>query len=190
MNGKILPIALAISLILNVFIIGAAVGAIGARARFMPHRPPPEAMMGGRGGGGGGPIMRAADDLPTDVATAYRQQMRAVAEASRPTLQEAREARQEAADAFAKPTFDKPAALAALAKSRADETAAREKLETAVVEFATNLPQDQRQLLSRALRQPARGGPGGRRGGPGLGGRGFGPGGPPYPGGPQDGEPR
>jgi uncharacterized membrane protein len=181
MNGKILPIALAVSLLVNVFIIGAAVGVVGARARFMPHSPPPGAMMGG---GGGGPIMRAADDLPADVATAYRQQMRAVAESSRTTLQDARQARQEAADAFSKPTFDKPAALAALAKSRAGETAAREKLETAVVEFAANLPQDQRQLLSRALRQPPRGGPGGRRGGPGLGGRDFGPGGP------RDGEPR
>jgi uncharacterized membrane protein len=142
--------------------------------------------MAGGGGGGGGPIMRAADDLPADVQTAYRQRMRAEAEASRPLLQDARAARQAAADAFSQETFDKSAALAALAKSRAGETAAREKLETAVVEFAANLPRDQRQQLSRALRQPPRGGPGGRRGGPGIGG----PGGPPFAGGPQDGPPR
>src|SRR4051794_14254619 len=105
MNGKILPIALAVSLTVNVFVIGAAVGAIGARARFMPHRPPPGAMMGGGGGGGGGgPIMRVADDLPSDVATAYRQRIRTEAEASRPLLQDARAARQAAADAFSQPT--------------------------------------------------------------------------------------
>jgi uncharacterized membrane protein len=183
MNGKILPIALAVSLMVNVFVVGAAVGAIGARARLLPHRPPPGAAMGG---GGGGPIMRAADDLPADVASAYRQTMRAQAEASRPLMQDARAARQEAADAFSQATFDKQAALAALARSRAGETSAREKMETAVVEFAANLPQDQRRMLSRALRQPPRGGPGGRRGGgPGMGGPGMG-----GPGGPPDGPPR
>jgi uncharacterized membrane protein len=125
----------------------------------------------------GNPIMRAGDQLPPAVQAAYRQRMRAEAEASRPTLQEARAARQQAADAFAQPTFDKPAALAALAKARADETAARENLETAVVEFAATLPLDQRSQLSRALRQPRPGG-GRRGGGPGMGG-GPGPGGPP-----------
>jgi uncharacterized membrane protein len=187
MNGKILPIALAVSLTVNVFVIGAAVGALGARARFMPHRPPPGAAMGG---GGGGPIMRAADELPADVATAYRQRMRTEAEASRPMLQEARAARQAAAEAFAQPTFDKQAALTALAKSRAGETGARERLETAVVEFAADLPQDQRRVLSRALRQPGRGGPGGRRGGPGMGGPGRGGPGGPFPDSPPEGEPR
>ncbi|HET9159628.1 MAG TPA: periplasmic heavy metal sensor [Caulobacteraceae bacterium] len=179
MNGKILPIALAISLTLNVFIVGAAVGAFGARARFTPMRPPPARAMVGN------PVLRVADQLPPDVANAYRQRIRAELDASRPLQQEARSARQQASDTFAQDKFDKPAALAALAKARTNEVAAREKLETTIVDFAADLPQDQRQVLSRALRPPRPGGPGRRSG---MGGPPGGPDAPGFGGGPPQGD--
>lgn len=178
MNNRWLAIGLAISLILNVFIVGALAGAVGQRMRMdRPHRPP---MMPA-----GNPLMRAGAGLPEDVREAYFKRMREEGAASRPYMQEARAARAEAADVFAAPTFDKAAAAAALAKSRAAETAARERLEAAVVDFAAALPPEQRQELAQGLRQPPRptGGRGGRRagfeggrdgfGGPGM--RGDGP---------------
>lgn len=171
MNNRWLAIGLAISLIINVFIVGTVVGAFGQRAR-MEHRIPPRPQ-----GVAMNPLMRAGDALPEDVRERYRQRMREEGVASRPFIEQARAARLEAADAFAAPQFDKAAAQAALAKSRAAETAAREKLETGVVEFAAELPADQRQALAQGLRQPPRmpGGPrGGRRGG--MGGPGFGDG--------------
>jgi uncharacterized membrane protein len=174
--NRALTIALAISLTLNVFIVGAAVGAYGARARFSPDRPPAR---------DGNPLMRAAEQLPPDVAGAYRTRMRAEGAAAQPLLREAREARREAAEMFAQPTFDKAAAATALARARTAETAAREKLETAIVDFAAALPADQRRVLGMGIRQPPRGpgGPGGRRGG-----RGQGMGPPPFEGGPPMGE--
>jgi uncharacterized membrane protein len=176
--NRALTIALAISLTLNVFIIGAAVGAYGARARLSPDRPPAP---------NGNPLMRAAERLPPDVAAAYRVRMRAEGAAAQPLLREAREARRDAAEVFAQPTFDKAAAATALAKARTAETAAREKLETAIVDFAGALPADQRRVLGMGIRQPPRG-PGGRRGGPdGRGGRErMGP--PPFEGGPPMGD--
>jgi len=178
--NRTLTIALAVSLTLNVFIVGAVVGAYGQRARFDGHGPPP------RGAGGGNPIMRAAERLPPDVAAAYRTRMRAEGTAAQPLLQEARQARRDASEAFAQPTFDKAAALAALAKARTAETTAREKLETAVVDFAAALPVDQRREIGMGIRQPPRGpgGPGGGR----RGGRGPGMGPPPFEGGPPRGD--
>lgn len=170
MNNKIIPIALAVSLTVNVFVAGAVVGALGQHARIDPQRPGP----------GGNPLMRAADQLPEPVRMAYRQQLRAQAQAAQPLAQVARAARLEAAQVFAQPSFDKAAAVAALAKSRAAETAVREKLEAAVVDFAAGLPADQRRQLGAALGQPPRGGRGGR-GGPGGGRMGGGMGGGPPP---------
>jgi uncharacterized membrane protein len=164
--NRALTIALAVSLTLNVFIVGAAVGVYVARPQFRPDGRPP--------GPGGNPMMNAAERLPPDVAVAYRTRMRVEGATAQPLLQEARQARREAAEAFAQPTFDKAAATAALARARTAETAAREKLETAVVDFAAALPADQRRVLGAGIRQPPRGpGGGGRRGGRG------GPGGPP-----------
>lgn len=172
--NRALTIALAVSLTLNVFIVGAVVGAYGARGR--PDRPPMP---------GGNPIMRAAEGLPPDVAGAYRARMRAEGSGAQPLLQQARQARREASEAFGQPTFDKAAAMAALARARTAETAAREKLETAVVDFAAALPVDQRRQIGAGLRQGPRGpGGGGRRGGRG----GPGMGGPPFEGGPPGGD--
>jgi uncharacterized membrane protein len=183
MNNKGLTIALAVSLTLNVFVLGAMAGALGTRARMEPRRPPPA----------GAPLMRVGEQLPPDVRQAFRERLRAEGQAAQPLLQQSRAARMEAARAFNEPTFDRAAAIAALARSREAETAAREKLDTAIVDFAAGLPVDQRSQLGQALRQPPRGGPGGRggrvgRGGPGMGGPGMDRG-RPFDGGPPQGPP-
>jgi uncharacterized membrane protein len=177
MSGAGWKIALAASLTLNVFVVGAVAGAIGMRARMEAPRPAPL----------GNPLMRAGDQLSPTQQQAYRARLRAEGATTRPLLQEARQARLDAANLFSQPQFDPAAAAAALAKARTADTAAREKLEGAVVDFATTLGPDERSKLAQGLRQPPRrpGGIGGRRGGGGPGGPGFGPvDGPPPEGGP------
>lgn len=155
MSSRGLKIALAVSLVLNVFVVGAVAGAIGMRARLDPRRPPPAAMAGN-------PLMRGAEALPEDKRDAFRARLRAEGSASRPMLIESRRARAEAARLFAEPQFDAAAATAALAKARTSELAARERMDAVVVDFAKTLSVEERRELAKGLRGPGRGGRGER----------------------------
>ena len=174
MNGKGLAIALAASLALNIFVLGAVAGAYGTRVRTEQQRAAP----------GGNPMMRAGDRLPEGPREAYRLRLREQSQATQPLLREAREARMDAARALAADKFDAAAVTAAFARARTADLQARERLEASVVQFAAGLSTDERRALAQGLRQPprggrggpdGRGGPGGRRGPPGMGGPGMGP---------------
>ena len=155
MSSRSLKIALAASVTLNVFVLGAVFGAVGARVRIDPQRPP----------AAGNPLMRAGDHLEPAHREAFRARLRAEGQASRPVFEEGRSARREAAQIFAQQQFDPQAASAALARARQAEFTARERLDAAVIDFAAGLPQEQRRLLAEGLRQPPRGGRGRRGGG-------------------------
>ncbi len=170
MGGR-LKLVLVASLVLNVFLVGAVAGAIIVRGRLaqMAAPPPPRQPAG---------LMRGLQALAPDDRMAFRRAMRDRAATVEPILREARAARLQAVDEFARPTFDRAAALAALARAREAEGRARAQLEEGVVAFASGLPADKREALGLALR---RGGPMmgmGRRGGPGAH---EGPGSPPPP---------
>lgn len=178
MSGSTLKVALAASLALNIFVLGAVAGAYGTRMRAEQQRVAP----------GGNPLMRAGDQLPEGQREAFRQRLRQQGQLTQPLSREAREARLEAARALGASDFDAAAVSAAFVRARVADIQAREKLETAVVEFAAGLAPAERRRLAEGLRQPpraGRGGPGGRGGvgGPGGGRRGpagMGPGfGPP-----------
>ncbi|CAN5339043.1 hypothetical protein BH11PSE2_BH11PSE2_06490 [soil metagenome] len=181
MSGNGWKIALAISLAVNVFGVGALVGAMGKQATQDPRRAPPPI---------GNPLMRAGDQLSPEQQQAFRAMMRARAQTAQPLLREARQDRLDAAKLFGASEFDKTAASAALAKARTADFTARQDLEAAVVDFAATLNVEDRKKLAQGLREPPRGpggmgGRGGRRGmrggmgGPPLDGRpdgrGFGP---------------
>jgi len=171
-------IALVISLVTNIFIVGAVAGAFGARVRDQQQ------MRGGRSPGvvGGNPMMRAGDRLPEAERMAFREAVRRQGGPAQPYLREAREGRLEAARVLAADPYDRAAALAAFARARTADMKARESLETAVVEFAAGLGADNRRALAQGLREPPRGGRGGGRGRGGPGGPGDGPGFGPPPG--------
>jgi uncharacterized membrane protein len=168
MNALWVKIALAVSLALNLFIIGTVVGAGFQRHRAVEMRGAPAP---------GNPMMRAGDSLPPPERQAYRMHLRQAALANQPLLAANRAARDKVADAFSAPNFDVTAAQAALAASRDAENTARTQLENALVDFAKTLPADQRKMLAEGLRQPppGRGGGFGGRGGH-RGGMGRGPG--------------
>lgn len=170
MNAPWIKIALACSLAVNLFMVGAVAGAAFQRHRTVEMRGGPVQ--------GGNPLMRVGESLPDAQRQAFRTQMRQAGLANRPLLETNRAARDKVAEVFAAPTFDAAAASAALAASREAETAARAQLEGAVVQFAQGLSVEDRKILAEGLRRaPGRGGRGGHGGGHGDGpGR---PGGPP-----------
>jgi len=162
MTSRGLKIALAISLALNVFAVGAVVG-----AGYMRHRlvEPPR-------GERGPPLMRVGERLPEAKRAAFRARMRQEGMTARPLMREAREARREAIALFGQPQFDAAAASAALARARQAEFTARGRFETAMTEFATTLTPQERAELAKSIRSDGRGrGGGDGRRGPGGDGR-------------------
>jgi uncharacterized membrane protein len=138
-----LKVLLVVSLVFNVFLVGAVAGAMVVRHRLAEIAPPP----GQRAGG----LMRGLWALEPADRDAFRQAMRGRATNAEPLLRAARKARREAADEFAKPTFNQAAALAALTRARTAETAARAQLEEGVVGFAAGLPAGKREALGQSL---------------------------------------
>ena len=182
MSQRTLSIALIVSLVVNVFVIGAVIGAFGMRMRYEEQRrEPPRA-----------PLMRMSEQLPEDVRNRYMAVMRAQGQANRPKMEQVRQARADAMKAFAAEPYDPKAAADALARARALEMETRAAVETTVVEFAKELKPEERKIIGQSLRGGPRGMGGGRRDGPGRDGRrdgrplddraGFGPpDGPPSP---------
>lgn len=168
MSRRALLIALFVSLAVNIFAVGALVGAavIGPRG----HRGPDFAQGGpprGRGPGGGAFAGSAA--LAPEHREAWRTALREQQAAAGPKLREARQAREQAWRALGREPVDAQAVLGALQRSRALEGEARADIDRRIVEFAGALPADERGRLAAVLAEPRRGGggPSGRRGPPG-----------------------
>jgi len=142
MNDLSLKRWLIVSLVINVFVVGAVAG--GAARWWLAERSvaaaePP------RG------LRHAADDLAAEQRRSFllglRNARRAVAE----PLQTAREGRQEVLRLMREPRFEAEAVAQTLARTRAADIAARERFEAAVVDFASTLSPADRQKLADGL---------------------------------------
>ena len=142
MNDLSLKRWLIVSLVVNVFVLGAVAG--GAVRWWLAERSvaaaePP------RG------LRHAADDLAAEQRRSFllglRNARRAVAE----PLQTAREGRQEVLRLMREPRFEAEAVAQTLARTRAADIAARERFEAAVVDFASTLSPADRQKLADGL---------------------------------------
>ena len=156
MGRRWLLIALAVSVGLNLFLLGVGATVWAQRQRLTT--PPAPAS-----------VMRAAEQLDPADRAAFRKMLRREGRRISPDLKAARAARRDAARKLAEPTYDSPAAAADLATARAAEARARAQLETAVLQFAEGLDQTERAALARAVkrgldtnRRALRGGRGGR----------------------------
>jgi uncharacterized membrane protein len=140
-NGA--KIALAISLVLNLFLIGAGVSAFVFRERLLHDlhglRPPT-------------PLNVAARALDPDVRAKLRDAMRSAALTAKPDFVAAREARMKAAELAAAPTYDRAAVKAELVEARNSETHGRGLLDDRLLDFMGTLPPDQRAKLAEALK--------------------------------------
>lgn len=136
---------LILSVILNVFLVGAIVG--GA---VMWLRNPGPAVVGGQ-------LQLAGAQLPDAQRAALRQALSATRRAARPIALERRAARAEAARLLAQPTLDVAALEGALARVRRADIAMRERLEARTVAFAATLsPTDRARMAEGLVRRGAR----------------------------------
>lgn len=145
----LLPAALFLSLALNVFVVGAVVGAHvtaerAERAAALAAQQRPRA-----------PLQVAIRSLPPETQAVWRAQMPAYTEVYGPKTREARRLLAETVASFGHDPFDANAALANLEKVRAADGEARHELDRRIVAFAATLPVDQRAKFGLALAKPA-----------------------------------
>lgn len=143
MSDRARTILLAVSLALNVFVIGAAVG--GA---FMWHASGPHrlavAMRGGLGG--------AAQKLPAAEREAFRRMLAQAREDAAPDIAAAKSGRVNLARLMAADPIDRQAVDAQLVAIRQSDSALRARLEKAVVDFFETLAPPERSAFVDGLR--------------------------------------
>lgn len=131
------------SLVLNLFLIGAGVGAAIYGRRLLHdyagERPPT-------------PLAIAARSLAPAVRERLKAHMRGEALKVRPDFDAARQARNQAAQLAAAPVFDRNAVTERLAEARQDETRARLALEAALLDFMQTASPEDRARLAPALK--------------------------------------
>lgn len=143
MNQLWVKILLGVSLVLNLFLVGALVGVLVISLRAM-------ASADGRD-----PLMSAADALTPDRREAFRAMIGPTLLSLRPQLRDARMARHDAVAHFQAQPFNRAAASADFARARADDATARGRVEEALLDFAAKLPPDQRAAFARGLTRAA-----------------------------------
>lgn len=153
MRQRTVFILLFVSLAVNLFMVGALVGALVLGARV-------HAFMGRGPRFGGPPMAAAARALPPEQAQAFHQMLRDEAAAVGPKMRQARQLRREALGRLAGEPLDPQPILRDLDSARTLEAQARGDVDHRIVDFAARLPADQRARLGQALAQPRRG-PGG-----------------------------
>jgi uncharacterized membrane protein len=141
MRPRTLAILLGLSLVANVFVIGAFVGI------YFSHELSPPPMAAQRPN----PMMAAANRLDPTDRDVFRALMQDEVQRTGPTALDARVARRQAAELLRQPTFDRAAAAAALDRARADDIEVRRAVENAMLDFAARLDQPGRATLSQGL---------------------------------------
>jgi uncharacterized membrane protein len=145
MSRSGLKIALAASLVVNVFTIGAIGGLVYIGAQIGAARVAARQ----------NPLVRAADDLTPANQAAFKQTLRQTMALERPTMGDSRLARRRTMDLFEATAFDPAATKAAMAQARADDLQVRARLEEAVVDFAARLTPAERHALADGFRRRA-----------------------------------
>ena len=146
MRPRTLAILLGLSLVLNVFVIGAVAGLFFGQTFGLPTANPQRA----------NPVMAAASQLnPVDRDT-FRALMQDEVQREGPTALDARQARRQAAELMRAPTFDRTAAGVALDRARGDDMQVRQAVENAMLDFAAKLDQHDRTLLAEGLARAPR----------------------------------
>ena len=134
---------LAISLALNVFIVGAAVGGAYMWHASGPFRPAASA----RGGLG-----VAANALPAEQRKTFRQMLILARKEAAADIAAARSGRLKLAQLMVAEPLDRQAVDAQLASIRQSDMALRAKLEKAVIDFAETLTPAERKSFVEELR--------------------------------------
>lgn len=138
MNSHAMKIALAVSLTLNVFILGAAAGAWFWRSA--PVFAQPDQGLAG-----------AAQALEPPQRQAFRETLAKARHDAQPDSQAARDARNKLAQLLNKADLDRGSVDAALEMTRTADMKVRARVETAVMDFAESLDPKNRAILITGL---------------------------------------
>ncbi len=130
-------IPLAISIVLNVFLLGALIGGTAWLELRKPRLPDT--------------LQAASRQLPEPERDTLHQALRDAWRDLHQTVVERRHARREAANLLQQPKLDTVALLAALDRARAADVVIRTKLEQRIVEFAAESSPQIRELLAEGL---------------------------------------
>jgi len=134
-----MKIALAVSLALNVFILGAAAGAWFWRSAPMPAQQPDQG------------LASAAQAMEPAQRQAFRQALAKARQDAQPDSQAARDARNKLAQLLNQTNLDRNTIDATLETTRAADTRVRARIETAVVDFVEGLDPKSRAVLIDGL---------------------------------------
>lgn len=146
MNGRASKLLLAGSLVFNVFLLGSIAG--GAYQWFAAHGGPHAAPAAQPRA-----LRFAADDLAPDRQRAFVDGLKEARREGRPYAREAREGRREVLRLLAAPQLDRAALDAALARTRAADSALRAQVESSVADFAATLTPDERSRFAGSLKE-------------------------------------
>lgn len=138
MNERTLKLILALSLVANLFLVGALVGGV----TWIKSRP---------GIINAGSLRVAGAELPRDERRAFRSALHEARRSMMPTVQDGRKAREQAAALLRQPQLDQVALRAALARIRADDLTVRAGVEESAIAFAATLPPSDRARLAQAM---------------------------------------
>ena len=138
MNERTLKVILALSLVANLFLVGALVGG----ATWIKSRP---------GMINAGSLRVAGAELPRNERRAFRSALHEARQSMMPTIKDGRKAREQAASLLGQPQLDQVALRAALARIRADDLTVRAGVEERAIVFAATLPPSDRARLAQAL---------------------------------------
>ncbi|SAK55636.1 integral membrane protein [Caballeronia calidae] len=154
MNPCTLKTLAAVSLVLNVFLIGSIAG--GAYRLFAHQRTEAAQPRG---------IRFAASDLSAERQQQLRDALRKTRRESLPLIRDARDGRIDIAHILAARDFDRRALDAALTRTRDADIALRSRIEGTVADFASTLTPDERLKLVGAMERygPLRAVPPGER---------------------------
>ncbi|MFM0152434.1 periplasmic heavy metal sensor [Paraburkholderia sediminicola] len=145
MNGRSWKIALAASLVLNVFLLGAIVG--GAYQWFAAHGVMTPVLAQQRTA-----LRFAAETLPAERQKAFIDGLRNARREGKEFAREGREGRHDVLRLLAAPQFDREALDAALARTREADSSLRAQVEGSVADFAATLSPEERVEFADSLK--------------------------------------
>lgn len=146
MSGRSWKIVLVVSLVLNVFLLGAIAG--GAYQWFAAHRAtaPAQVLAQQRA------LRFAAQPLSAQKQQAFVDGLKDARRDGRPFAREGREGRREVLRLLAAPQLDRAALDAALARTRAADSNLRAKVEGSIADFAATLSPEERVEFAESLK--------------------------------------
>jgi uncharacterized membrane protein len=143
MSPRLLKTIAAVSVVLNVFLIGSiAGGAWRVSGLFSHQRAQAEQQRG---------IRFAAADLSADRQQELRDALKATRRESMPLIRQSRDARIDLAHVLAAPTLDRAALDRALVEAREADVTLRMRIENTVADFAAKLTPEERLKMVDAM---------------------------------------